>query len=140
MPIQAPQIDPRGYRQIVAQTAELARRFTGEAWRPVADGRPEAGMALIQIFAHMVELLIDRLNRTPDKNFLAFLDLIGAGPLPPTPARVPLTFFLAEGGTTGALVPAGVQVATAPAEGQAEVLFETERGLELTAARLIAAF
>ena len=37
-------------------------------------------------------VLIERLNRAPDKNFLAFLDMIGVSLLPPIPARAPVQF------------------------------------------------
>ncbi|WP_421658674.1 hypothetical protein [Leptothermofonsia sp. ETS-13] len=58
---------------------------------------PDAGWALIRIFSHLAMMVRDRLNQVSDKNFLAFLDLIGTQILPPQPARVPLTFYLAEG-------------------------------------------
>jgi hypothetical protein len=47
----------------------------------------------------------------PEKNFLAFLNLIGTELLPPQPARAPLTFRLAENSPVDALVPAGTQAA-----------------------------
>src|SRR5436190_1386483 len=37
---------------------------------------PDAGQALINLFAHFTRLVLDRLNRGPDRNFLAFLVLI----------------------------------------------------------------
>ena len=97
--------------------------------------------ALIGIFARFAEVIIQRLNQAPQKNFLAFLDLLGAALLPPQPARVPLTFSLAAGSAVDGLVPAGTQVAAPPAEGEKEpVIFETERELTVTAAQLTALF
>jgi Baseplate J-like protein len=102
---------------------------------------PDAGAALIGIFARMAEQLIERLNRAPDKNFLAFLNMLGAQALPPQPARVPLTFQLAAGSTAAALVPARTQVGAAPATGDpGPVNFETERELVLSSAQLVAAY
>ena len=37
----------------------------------------------------MVDQLLYRLNRVPDRNYVKFLDLIGVRLLPPTAARVP---------------------------------------------------
>jgi len=104
--------------------------------------RPEPGLALISVFAHLAGLVVDRLNRTPDKAFLAFLDLIGVTPLPPQPARVPLTFYLAGGGGSGEVrVPAGTQVAAVAVEDEASPpVFETVRDLFPTRASLIAAY
>ena len=87
--MQAPLIDKRSYADLVAQTTQLAGQFSG--WQPPSGGQPDPGLALIGVFGRFAELLIERLNRAPDKNYLAFLNLIGASPLPPRAARVPLT-------------------------------------------------
>src|SRR4029453_13269667 len=129
--MQSPPIDPRGYEEIVAETRALAERHSG--WRPDPDGRPDAGSALIGVFGRFAELVIERLNRAPEKSYLAFLHLIGTAqlppqpprggkksalplltrtgpaPPPPPPARVPLTFQLAENSPVDAAVPAGTQ-------------------------------
>jgi Baseplate J-like protein len=94
-------------------------------------------LALVNIFARYCEIIIQRLNQVPQKNFLAFLDLLGAAPLPPQPSRVPLTFSLAAGSTVDAIVPAGTQVAAPPPPGEEDpVIFETERELVVTAVEL----
>ncbi|MBW4493635.1 MAG: baseplate J/gp47 family protein [Oscillatoria princeps RMCB-10] len=138
MSIQQPKIDSRTYEDIVKQTEDLAHKFTD--WRPRADGKADAGGALIRIFGRMAAGVSERLNKVPEKNFLAFLDLIGTQILPPQPARVPLTFNLVAG-AADAFVPAGTPVASPPAAGEEEeVVFETERDLVLTAAQLQAVF
>ncbi len=143
MTLPSPKIDPRGEPDLVAQTEALARRFTAglpDPWRPRAD-QPDAGRALARIFGRMTGQVIERLNRLPEKHFLAFLNLIGAEPLPPQPARAPLTFSLATGGTTDARVPARTPVSAPPAEDEREeVIFETERELVVTPAQLTAVF
>jgi hypothetical protein len=136
-------------RETIVDTA-LARRISQigglkrvevVGWRPRAEGKADAGAALVRIFARMAELVIDRLNQVPDKGLLAFLDLIGTQVSPPRPARVPLTFQLAAGSPVSALVPAGTRVA-APAleKEEEEVIFETEQDLLLTNARLASVF
>ncbi|HBB34546.1 MAG TPA: putative baseplate assembly protein [Cyanobacteria bacterium UBA8803] len=105
--------------------------------------KPDPGLALIRIFSRMATLAIARLNQVPEKNFLAFLDLLGTQILPPQPAQVPLTFSLVDGVPDDQLVvvPAGTQVAAPPVEGDAEeVVFETERDLALTTSQLQALF
>ena len=137
--MQAPLIDKRSYTDVVAQTTQLAGQLSG--WQPRPDGRPDPGQALIGVFGRFAELVIERLNRAPDKNYLAFLNLIGASPLPPRPARVPLTFHLATSSQVEAVVPAGTLAAAPPAAGdQAEVIFETERPLSITQTQLLATF
>ncbi|NET44636.1 MAG: baseplate protein J [Okeania sp. SIO2B3] len=89
----------------------------------------------------MVKSVSDRLNQVPEKNFLAFLDLIGGKLLPPQPAKVPLTFYLAEGSPVDGLVPAYTQVSALPAEGSdEEIVFETDQELVVTTAQLKAVF
>jgi hypothetical protein len=145
-PAQAPPIEPLTYSQLVAKLERLAQEYTagddGPGWQaPGPDGPLDAGAALIRIFSRLAELAIDRINQIPERNYLAFLDLIGTRPAPPQPARVPLTFHLAAGSQTDALVPAHTQVAAAPLEGDSgAVLFETERSLVVTRSQLAAAW
>jgi hypothetical protein len=142
----APKIDKRTAEDVAKQVQLLlAEYLPGEFRNPPNTGNPRElqgiSAALVKIFARFSEIIIERLNQVPDKNFLAFLDLLGASRLPPQPARVPLTFSLASGSAVDAVVPAGTQVAAPPAEGQKEpVIFETERELVVTAAELVSIF
>jgi baseplate J-like protein len=130
----APLLDPRTAASIRDQvTGDLATNL-GAVWIPAGD---QASAALISIIARFGEIVIERLNQAPDKNFLAFLDLLGTTPLPPEPARVPLTFTVAAGSTTDAVVPAGTQAAAPAGEGETDpTVFETERELTAVAASL----
>lgn len=135
----APPIDERTPAQVARQVQDLSKLLTDQ-WPRFDPGKGVAA-SLIGVFSRFTDIVIRRLNRVPDKNFLAFLDLLGASPLPPQPARAPLTFSLAVGSTSDAVVPAGTQVAAPPAEGESEeVVFETERELVVTAAQLASLF
>ncbi len=148
----APPLDRRTASDIVAQMVLLLEQYTTTPlgvtppypfvpWREydLATLQPTGvSAALIGVFARFCELVIERLNQVPDKNFRAFLDLLGAARLPPEPARVPLTFSLAAGRTDDAVVPAGTKVAAQPAPGDtAPVIFEVEQALVVTAAQLV---
>jgi Baseplate J-like protein len=141
-----PKIDPRTAamleQEVIRSLVQRLPEFRVNSDNP---NQPKAlggnYRALVKIFARFGEIILQRLNQVPDKNFLAFLDLLGASRLPPQPARVPLTFTLATGSTVEGVVPAGTQVAAPPAPGEAEsVVFETERELVVTAAQLDAVF
>jgi hypothetical protein len=135
----APPIDKRSYQDLVAETERLAQQLSG--WQPRPDGQLDAGGALIRVFGRFAELVVERINRAPDKSYLAFLNLIGTSPLLPQPARVPLTFQLAANSPVDAAVPPGAQAAAPPLDGEAdEVVFETERGLVVTRAQLQAVY
>ncbi len=150
-----PPIDSRSAQDIAKQVQELLHSAanvtsppTGKGYAPdwnefdAATGKPQGiSAALIGVFSRYAEIIIQRLNQVPNKNFLAFLNLLGASQLPPQPARAPLLFFLAVGSEVDAIVPAGTQVAAPPAEGEQEpVIFETERDLVVTAATLETVF
>lgn len=143
MIIEAPNIDGRKAADIEKQVLELLPEYLKEQW-PANDpvtGKPvePSGIsaALIKIFSRYSEMIIQRLNQAPDKNFLAFIDLLGESLNPPQSARVPLTFSLSPGSTEYAAVPAGTQVAAPPAEGEKDpVIFETEGEVIITAAAL----
>lgn len=101
--------------------------------------RPDAGGALIRIFARLAQIAVERINQVPDKNFLVYLELIGARPRPARAARAPLTFRLTPGRRGHAFVPARTQVAAELADGR-QVTFETDDDLTVTAARLQTVF
>ncbi len=129
-----PLIDPRKQAAIEEQVRQLLHEYLHAqyGWQSWNDGG-EAGKALTGIFAHYCGLIIDRINRAPEKNFLAFLDLLGNSPLPPQPAQVPLTFFLDSSATEGTTVPAGTRVQADPGEGtKGPIPFETDGDLWLT--------
>lgn len=135
----APLIDQRTTSHIVMQMRELVKTYT--AGYPEANLTEGVGAALVGIVGRFSEIILQRLNKVPEKNLLAFLDLLGASLTPPQSARVPLTFSLAQGSVVDGVVPQGTQVAAPPAEGDQEpVVFETERELVVTAAQLTSLF
>src|ERR1041384_173243 len=140
----APLIDTRTSDDVVRQLLQLLRSYSGEKselQQGIFSLEQGANRALIEIFGRFAELIIERLNQVPNKNLLAFLDLIGASLLPPQPARVPLTFSLANGSTVDGVVPARTQVAAVNDEGEtAPVVYETDAELVVTAAQLVSLF
>ena len=133
--IQAPKVDRRTASDLAKQVGGLLPKYV-RGW-PEHRHLTGASEALIRVFAKFGELIIERLNKAPEKNFLAFLDLLGVSPLPPQPARVPLTFYPMAQSTGSVVVPASTQVAAQPAKGEKEpVIFETERELVITSAKL----
>ncbi|MSP60330.1 MAG: putative baseplate assembly protein [Myxococcales bacterium] len=83
----------------------------------------------------MTELILYRLNRVPEKNYLAFLDLIGVRLRAPQPSQALLTFDLVEGAERQT-VKEGTQVATPQAADEDTVVFETKRDLLVTGVKL----
>ena len=111
--ISPPKVDPRKANDLLRALREMAPHYTPE-WPAKDDDDP--GVALLKIFAFIGEGVITRLNRAPDRNFLAFLDLLGIRLLQARPARAPITFIVADGTEFPFLVPKGTQVSAPPKE------------------------
>ena len=130
-----PNLDDRKWQDIVDQAKALIPTYAPE-W---TDRNPsDLGIALIELFAWLVEGLIYRLNRVPEKNFIEFLNLIGITRDPPTPASTYLTYRSVEPLT----VHQGSQAATQQTETEEAIVFETDEDLtvlpiNLTTALLI---
>jgi predicted phage baseplate assembly protein len=123
----APNLDDRTFQSLVDDAKRLVQRRCPE-WTDHNVHDP--GVTLIETFAYMVDQLLWRLNRVPDRTYIKFLDLLGMRLLPPTAARAPVTFWLSAVQEQTVLVPAGTQVATPRAEDE-PVLFTTLRDLPI---------
>lgn len=97
---------------------------------------PEGGPAdaLIHIFARYLETLGGSLNEAPDKNKLAFLDLLGVNLLPAAAARAPVVFEPQSSVGDGS-APERTRVGATSLDGQ-DLVFETENAIAIAAAGL----
>src|SRR5262249_19383525 len=115
-------LDDRRFQQLVDE----AKRYVQQSCPEWTDHNvSDPGVTLIETFAHMVDQLVYRLNRVPEKNYLAFLDLLGIQLFPPTAARADVTFWLSAPQPETVPVPAGTEVATARTEAGEPVVFAT---------------
>ncbi len=140
MPLDAllPTIDDRRYDDIVAEARTRIARYTPEwtpVWTDVNDNDP--GITLVQLFAWMTEMLLYRMGRVPEMNYIKFLQLLGIELTPAQPARVEVTFPVEETAAAATVaVPPGTQLSAEGAAGEPPILFETERALIAFKARL----
>lgn len=135
-----PTIDQRNQTELAGQLRELLVHYCPDTWNGAGQIAADKWTdSLVQIYGRLLEVIIQHLNRMPDKNFLAFLDTLGIGLLPPRPAKAPLVFTLAKGAPPYATVPAGTQVAAAVSPDKKPVIFETDRDLTVIQPRLIRA-
>lgn len=89
-------------------------------------GSDDAGVALSILFGELMEPVLQRLNRMPEKALVEFLMLAGISPIPPRPASALLEFKVDDGAPGSVLVGEGFQVgASSPTGGR--VIFETQR-------------
>jgi len=117
-------LDDRTFEQLVAEAKRRIPGYTPE-WTDLNDSDP--GITLVQLFAWLSEMIIWRLNRVPEKNFLKFLELIGIEQDPPSAAIAELTFKLTQKNLTEAvIIPQGTQVALTEQVDGKQVIFETD--------------
>jgi hypothetical protein len=96
----------------------------------------DAGIALVGLFSEQMEPVLERLNRLPEKDFVEFLSLAGVKPLQASPAAALLEFEVSESAPQSILVSRGFQIGAQPAGGGDLVVFETERDLNVTSAKI----
>lgn len=123
-----PKIDDRRYSDIVAEARTRIPRYTPE-WTDVNENEP--GMAIVELFGWMTELLISRLGKVPKLNYLKFLELLGIELTPARPARAEITFPVQPVfAASHVIIPLHTQVgAQQPDEQGRTIVFETERAL-----------
>lgn len=128
MALPTPKLDDRSFQEIVNEARRLIPRYCPE-WTD--HNLSDPGITLIELFAWMMEMLLYRLNRVPDKNFISFLDLIGVKLLPPAAARADLTFTLTAPQPEPVVIPAGTEVATVRTGTEEAIVFSTDHNLRI---------
>jgi predicted phage baseplate assembly protein len=139
MPLPAPELDDRKFQDIVDEAKRLIPRYCPE-WTNHNVSDP--GVALIELFAWMSEMVLFRVNQVPERLYVHFLNMVGVEPFPPSVARVDLTFWLSAVLDTSVVVPAGTQVMTTAgaSSGNPEaVVFTTTDDLLIAPPKLMAA-
>src|SRR5579884_1016916 len=133
MPLPAPNLDDRQYSDILAQAKSLIPRYA-PAWTDYNESDP--GIALLELFSWMTEMVIYRLNQVPDLNYIKFLEMAGITLTPAQPAHAELTFTLARPDLGSVDIPMTTQVATAGSGGNPPIVFETDQPLTALSAAL----
>jgi predicted phage baseplate assembly protein len=135
----APNLDDRQFQDLVDEAKRMVQQrwpeWTGWTDHNVSD----PGVTLIETFAFMVDQLLYRLNRVPDRTYVKLLDLIGLQLHAPTAAMAPVTFWLSAPQPVTTTVPAGTEVATERTETMESVVFRTTDDLDVVSCRFVAA-
>ncbi|MCZ7406590.1 MAG: hypothetical protein O8C67_16910, partial [Candidatus Methanoperedens sp.] len=139
MTIDPPKIDSRDQQILYEQVRDLALYYCPEWKDAAAIESDKYADALMHIFSRMLEIIIQRLNKVPDKNFLTFLDMVGTSLFPPRVAAAPLTFAMAKGETSYRKIPSGTQAATAQTKEKEAVVFETTEDITIIPQKLVSA-
>ncbi|MFJ5840527.1 putative baseplate assembly protein [Streptomyces shenzhenensis] len=133
MALPSPNLDDRRFQQFVDDAKRYIQQRAPE-WTDHNVSDP--GVTLVETVAHMADQIVYRLNRVPEKNHLAFLDLVGITLFPPSAARTEVTFWLSAPQEEPVSLPVGTEVATARTESEEAAVFATERELTVVPCEL----
>ena len=128
MALQAPNLDDRKFQDIVSEARQKIPLYCPK-WTDYNLSDP--GITLIELFAWMVDMLLYRINRVPEKNYIKFMDLLGIRLEPPQPARVDVTFRLSAPQPQVIVIPKGTEVATVRTEMEEAISFTTDEDLPI---------
>ncbi len=128
MVLPAPNLDDRRFQDLVDDAKRLVQQRCPE-WTDHNVSDP--GVTLIEAFAQMVDQLIYRLNRVPDRNYIKFLELIGVELRPPAAARGKVTFWLSAPQPQTVVVRSETEVATPRTDVEDPVVFSTIKDLDI---------
>jgi predicted phage baseplate assembly protein len=135
MGLPAPNLDDRNFQQLVDDAKRLVQQHCPE-WTDHNVSDP--GVTLIEAYAQMVDQLIYRLNRVPDRHYVKFLELIGVELRPPAAARGEVTFWLSAPQPQTVVVRAETEVATPRTDIENPVVFTTTAQLDIVPCSLAA--
>ncbi|MFF3641078.1 putative baseplate assembly protein [Streptomyces sp. NPDC002564] len=133
MALPSPNLDDRRFQQLVDEAKRYVQQRAPE-WTDHNVSDP--GVTLIETFAYMVDQLLYRLNRVPDKNYTAFLNLLGVQLFPPAAARADTDFWLSAPQPETVILRKGTEVATERGEVGEAVVFATTDDLSIVPSSL----
>lgn len=135
---ESPDVDGRR-REALREHVEAIAPYYTDAWSPESD---DPGTALLALFAEMAEDVVERLDQVPEKHQIAFFDTLGFSRQPPQPARLPLSFQIADGAGQNVVIDGGTQAVAAATDSRPEQTFEipAEQRFEATPANLAAVY
>ena len=129
MPLPLPNLDDRTFDDLIAAARLKIAQTTHDQWTDLSPGDP--GTVLLELFAYLTETMIYRLNRLPEKVYVALLNLWGVTLDPPSAANVTLEFTLDRPAAQDVTIPRGTSVSASSrvdAGGQ-PVVFRTAQQL-----------
>ena len=121
-------LDDRTFEDLVSECLLRIPRYCPE-WTNYNASDP--GVTLIEMFAWLTDQMLFRFNQIPQRNYIAFLEMLGIRLQPGTPAQTNVTFYLTAARTTRYIIPAGVEVATERTEMEEAVVFSTTHPLAI---------
>lgn len=122
MPFQTPRLDDRTFDDLVLEARRRIPLYTPE-WTD--HNLSDPGITLIELFSWLIDIMLYRLNRVPDKHYIKFMELIGMVLREPEAAHSDETFWLSAPQPVDITIPLGTQVGTLRTENEQAIVFST---------------
>ena len=133
-----PVIDDRRYSDILDELRTRIPRYTPEwkGWTDLNDSDP--GITFSQLVAWLTEMMIYRMGKVPELNYIKFLELLGIELRAAQSAIAEIEFPVKEDHAKPyVIVPPRTQVSAEAENGGAPIVFETDRALYALTAQLV---
>jgi len=130
-----PKIDERNFDLIIKEIKNIIPYYTPE-WSPT-NSKDDFGVVLYKIYSKLLQHVVYKLNKVPERNFIEFLNVLGITLTPNQAAKVPATFTLSKGVTKNTLVPSGTELIAQSVSKNTELVFTTESDLLVTFAKIL---
>ena len=129
MSLISPNLDDRRFEDLLEEAKKRITQTCPE-WTDLEPGNP--GMVLLELFAHLTEIMIYRLNRVPKKAYIEFLRLMGIKMHPPSSASVELCFSTEQPPEQVIEIPRGTRVTITRSSGGTEPpAFVTDKAVKI---------
>ncbi|MEU1606126.1 putative baseplate assembly protein [Micromonospora matsumotoense] len=122
MTLPVPHLDDRTFLDLVTEARERIRQSC-PGWTDLSAHDP--GIALVEAFAHLTEVMIFRLNQLPEKAYVQFLNLLGVTRHAPTAAWADVRLVRTGTDRAAVRIPAGTRIAAARGADPKPVVFVT---------------
>ncbi len=123
MPLEAPRLDDRTFEDLVREARRRIPLYTPE-WTD--HNLSDPGITLIELFSWLIDIMLYRLNRVPEKHYIKFMELIGMHLREPEPAITEQTFWLSAPQAIDVSIPLGTEVATTRTETNQAIIFSAD--------------
>ncbi len=134
-----PVIDDRRFNDISEELRTRIARYAPE-WKPEAVWSDfnvsDPGIILAQTFAWLSDMMLYRMSKVPDLNYVKFLQLLGIELREAQPATAEVTFPVLEAHAKPFVDVAPRTQVSASVEGQPPVVLETDRALRAITAQM----
>lgn len=128
MPLEPPQLDDRQFEDLLAEAKLRLQRYCPE-WTDFNDSDP--GMALVQLFAWLTELMLYRINQIPERSYIQFLKKLNLERHAARPARTQVVMTTIADGSPKLQSVRARSKFQVPSPGGESLTFETIDPLDL---------